>query len=201
MKLAILASHGGSVLQAIIDAVEAGKLDAEVVLVVSNNSNSRALARAQAHHLDRLHISTATAGTAQRRDQTIAREALARDADWIMLAGYMKRLTAPLLDAFPNRIVNTHPALLPQFGGAGYFGRAVHAAVHRSGVRETGATVHLVNERYDEGAILAQVRVPVRPTDDVDDIESRVRAAELDLVVQTLQRLAVDPEREPGGGC
>lgn len=192
MKLAVLASHGGSVLQAIIDAIEAGTLDAKVVLVVSNNSGSQALARAQRHQLDHLHISTATAGSEERRDQTIAQAAQLRNADWIMLAGYMKRLTPPLLEAFPNRIINTHPALLPNFGGAGFFGRAVHEAVHRAGVSESGATVHLVNSRYDEGEILAQVEVPVHSGDSVDDIEDRVRKAELELVVSTLQQLAKD---------
>ncbi len=176
-------------LQAIIDACEAGRLDAQIVLVVSNNSSARALERARQHNIETAHISTATAGSERARDEQIAAAAQARSTDWIMLAGYMKRLTAPLLSAFENRIVNTHPSLLPRHGGAGFYGRRVHEAVHRAGDRETGATIHLVNEDYDRGSILAQVQLPIATEDRVDDIEERVKAAERELVVTTLQRL------------
>jgi phosphoribosylglycinamide formyltransferase-1 len=190
VKLAVLASHGGTVLQAIIDACESGALDAQVVLVVSNNSASTALARAERHNIPAAHISTVTAGNEQARDARIAQEAQAAGADWIMLAGYMKPLTAPLLDAYADRIVNTHPALLPKHGGAGCYGRRVHEAVHRAGERETGATMHLVNAEYDRGRILQQVIVPVEAADTVDDIEDRVKRAERDLVVWTLQAIS-----------
>lgn len=191
MKLAVLASHGGTVLQAIIDACENGDLAAEVVLVVSNNSKSMALVRAGRHRIPSAHLSAATAGSAQALDEQIAQRAQAAGADWIMLAGYMKQLTAPLLNAFPDRIVNTHPALLPRHGGAGCYGRRVHEAVHRAGDRETGATMHLVSEDYDRGRILAQAVVPVLPGDSVDDIEANVKEAERALVVDTLQRLSL----------
>jgi phosphoribosylglycinamide formyltransferase-1 len=118
----------------------------------------------------------------------------AAGADWVLLAGYMRKLGPRMLERFRHRIVNTHPALLPKFGGTGFFGRRVHEAVLEAGETETGATIHLVDEHYDSGPILAQVRVPVRPDDDAESLEERVKVAERRLVVATLAELAHQKE-------
>lgn len=193
MRIAALASHGGSILQAVIDAIENGELPAELVLVVSNNSQSRALARASRHGIATLHLSAHTHPEPDDLDAAIVRSLEEAGADWVLLAGYMKRLGPRMLGRFRSRIINTHPALLPKFGGQGYYGRRVHEAVIEAGETESGATVHVVDEDYDSGPILAQVRVPVEKTDTPEALENRVKRAERKLIVTTLAELAARP--------
>lgn len=190
MRLAVLASHGGSILQAVLDACAAGTLNARVVLVISNNSSAGAIARAQQAGVATAHLSSVTHPEPAELDAAMVAALESAKPDWVLLAGYMKKLGPRMLEAYRNRIVNTHPALLPKFGGAGFFGRRVHEAVLAAGDAETGATVHLVDEHYDSGPVLAQVRVPVRPGDDVASLEERVKVAERKLVVATLAELA-----------
>lgn len=190
MRIAALASHGGSILQAVIDACESGALDAEVALVVSNNSRSGAMERARAHHIPTAHLSSQTHPDPAALDAAIEQALLDADADWILLTGYMKKLGPRTLNRYRNRILNTHPSLLPKFGGQGLYGRKVHAAVIAAGETESGATVHLVDGEYDTGPVLAQVRVPVRANDTVEVLEERVKEAERKLVVATLAELA-----------
>ena len=190
MRIAALASHGGSILQAVIDACESGALDAEVALVVSNNSRSGAMERARAHHIPMAHLSSQTHPDPAALDAAIEQVLLDADADWILLTGYMKKLGPRTLNRYRNRILNTHPSLLPKFGGQGFYGRKVHAAVIAAGEKESGATVHLVDGEYDTGPVLAQVRVPVRANDTVEVLEERVKEAERKLVVATLAELA-----------
>ena len=190
MRIAVLASHGGTILQAVIDACSSGELDAEVVLVISNNSGSGAMTRARDAGIPTAHLSAATHPQPEALDAAMSTALHEAGADWVLLAGYMKRLGPRVLGAYRNRILNTHPALLPKFGGEGYFGRRVHEAVLAAGEQESGATVHLVDEDYDSGPILAQVRVPVRGGDTAETLEDRVKVAERKLVVATLAELA-----------
>ena len=188
-RIAVLSSHGGSILQAIMDACAAGELPAEIPLVISNNSGSMALGRAAGAGIETLHLSSRTHPDPADLDRAI-RDALQRArADWVMLAGYMKKLGDETLSAFPNRILNTHPALLPKHGGRGFYGRNVHQAVIDAGERESGATVHRVDADYDTGPVIARVSVPVQRGDSVADLEIRVQAAERELVVNTLREL------------
>ena len=189
IRLAVLASHEGSTLQALIDACAAQSLDAKVVLVVSNNSKSGALRRAVAANIDTRHISIKTHGSEDTANYAIANALADAEADWVLLLGYMKKMGEAILSRFSGRIINTHPALLPNFGGQGFFGREVHEAVHAAGVKTTGATLHLVGCEYDTGPIIAQIQVPVLAGDDVDAIEQRVKTAERKLLVDTLQRI------------
>lgn len=189
IHIAVLASHGGSVLQALIDACQHRDLDASIVLVISNNSGSGALARATEHGIPARHMSSATHPDPAALDAAMTVALEDAGTDWVMLAGYMKKLGPALLRRFRNRIINTHPALLPKFGGRGFYGRRVHQAVLDAGERETGATVHLVDADYDSGPILAQVRVPVRTSDTVEEIEARVKTAERKLLIATLREL------------
>lgn len=190
MRIAALASHGGSVLQAVLDACRTRELDGTVVLVISNNSRAGALARAVEHGIPALHLSSATHPEPAALDAAMVEALEQAGADWVLLAGYMKKLGPRVLARFRNRILNTHPALLPKYGGHGFYGRRVHEAVLAAGEHETGATVHLVDAEYDSGPILAQVRVPIRPGDAVHDVEERVKAAERKLIVATLRELA-----------
>jgi len=190
MRIAALASHGGSILQAVIDACENGELPAEVVMVISNNSSARVLERAREHQIETAHLSNQTHPDEEALDAAIEEALVASGADWILLTGYMKKLGPRTLTTFHNRILNTHPALLPKFGGKGFYGRKVHEAVLASDESETGATVHLVDGEYDTGSILAQVRVPVRNTDTGASLEERVKEAERKLIVTTLNELA-----------
>ena len=192
MRLAVLASHEGSTLQALIDACAAQTLEAEVVLVVSNNSKAGALRRAVAANIDTRHISIKTHGSEAAANQAIADALSDTKADWVLLLGYMKKMGEAILHQFSGRIINTHPALLPDFGGQGFFGRKVHEAVHAAGVNETGATLHIVGQDYDTGPIIAQIRVPVLSGDDIDAIELRVKTAERKLLVDTLSQIDAD---------
>jgi phosphoribosylglycinamide formyltransferase-1 len=194
MRLAVLASHEGSTLQALIDACATRTLNAEVVLVVSNNSKAGALRRAATANIDTRHISAKTHGSEDDANRAIANALAETKADWVLLLGYMKKMGEAILCQFSGRIINTHPALLPDFGGQGFFGRKVHEAVYAAGVSETGATLHFVGQEYDTGPIIAQIRVPVLSGDDVDAIEKRVKTAERKLLVDTLRQLEA-------GGC
>lgn len=188
MRLAVLASHAGTTLQAIMDAIAGGSLTAEVCLVVSNNSASGALERARVAGIESRHMSHATNGDALDRD--LADCLHQSRCDYVVLAGYMKRLGPVTLARFNQRIINTHPSLLPRHGGQGMFGRRVHEAVLAAGDTETGASVHLVTGDYDTGPLLAQRSVPLSSGDTVIDIETKVRAVERPLLIETLAALS-----------
>lgn len=190
IRIAALASHGGSILQAVMDACADGRLNGELVLVISNNSGAQALARAREAGIPTAHLSTSTHPDPEALDAAMSETLVESGADWVLLAGYMKRLGPQVLSTFHERIINTHPALLPKYGGQGFYGRRVHEAVLAAGDEESGATVHLVDENYDSGPVLSQVRVPVRPEDRAEDLEARVKAAERKLIVATLAQLA-----------
>jgi len=190
MRIAALASHGGSILQAVIDACESGDLAAQVTLVVSNNSSAGAMDRAAAHGIPTAHLSSRTHPDADALDAAIEQALIDAEADWVLLCGYMKKLGPRTLERFRNRILNTHPALLPKYGGQGFYGSRVHEAVIAAGDTESGATVHLVDGEYDSGPVLARVKVPVRDTDTAQTLEERVKEAERKLLVTTLGELA-----------
>jgi phosphoribosylglycinamide formyltransferase-1 len=188
MNLAFLASNNGSSLRAIVAGIEAGRLSAKPCLVVSNRKAAPALAFARDHGIATLCIPTTADPTAA--DERLAAALRRAGADLVILSGYLRKLGPATLDAFGGRILNIHPALLPSYGGQGMYGRRVHEAVVAAGDRETGATVHLVDDEYDHGAVVAQVRVPVEPGETAEGVEQRVMAAEPGLFVETLARIA-----------
>ena len=190
LRLGALASHGGSNLQAIMDACEQRRLSAEVCVVVSNNSRSPALARARAAGLPAYHISGRTHPEPALLDAAM-RDCLARhNVELVLLAGYMKLLGGATLARYRGRVLNSHPALLPKFGGKGMYGSRVHQAVLEAGERVTGVTIHQVDERYDHGATLAQCEVKVCAGDTLADLEERVKRRERLFWVETLSRIA-----------
>jgi phosphoribosylglycinamide formyltransferase-1 len=189
-QIAVLASHAGTVLQAIIDGCEDGRLAADVCLIISNNSRSGAAQRAERHAIAFRHLSGQTHPEPEALDRAILDALLERAADLVFLAGYMKKLGPRTLAHYRGRIFNTHPALLPRFGGLGMYGSRVHAAVLAAGEAVTGVTVHRVEGDYDTGPAVAQCEVPVLPGDDVERLSARVQARERQFVVETLARLA-----------
>lgn len=180
--LAILGSGTGTTAAAIMDATR-DRIDARVVLVVGNNSGSGVFAHARERGVPTLHLSGVTHPDAAALDEAMLAALRESGAELVVLAGYMKKLGPRVLDAYAGRVVNTHPALLPAYGGQGMYGDRVHAAVLADGARVTGASVHVVTAGYDEGPVLARVEVPVEPGDDVESLRVRVQAAEKSLLV------------------
>ncbi len=190
LKLAVFASGTGTTLQAVIDACESGALQATVAVVIGNNSGSGAARRAAAHAIPFIHRSGHTHPDPARLDAAIRDALLAHEVDLVLLAGYMKKIGPRTLRAFAGRMINTHPALLPKFGGQGMYGSNVHAAVLASGDTTTGISVHLVDGDYDTGRVLAQREVPVELGDDASSLAERVQGNERPFLIEVLQRIA-----------
>jgi phosphoribosylglycinamide formyltransferase-1 len=190
MNIGVLASHEGTTLQSLIDASASGSVPGRVTVVVSNNGNSGALARARRAGIRALHLSSKTHNNPEELDAAIRDALVAADVELVFLAGYMKRLGPLVLAAFKGRILNTHPALLPKFGGPGMYGDRVFEAVLEAGETESGVSIHLVHPEYDTGPIVRQCTVPVFPGDSLDDLKARARAREKEFVVETLSAIA-----------
>lgn len=196
--LGFLASHRGSNMQAVIDACRSGRICAAPAIVISNNRDSGALERAKREGIPGHCLNTTSHPDPDRLDTAIADTLQRYRADFVILAGYMKKVGPRTLKAFPNRIVNIHPALLPRYGGQGMYGTRVHEAVLAAGERETGVTIHLVDELYDHGAILAQQKVVVLPDDTPESLSARVLETEHALLVETVAGLVSGKIPLPG---
>ena len=191
LRIGILASHAGTTMQAIINACANHRINAEVRVVISNNSRAGALTRARTHGISTAHLSSVTHRTPHELDRAILDELTNYDVDVIVLAGYMKRVGHYVLSRYRGRVINTHPALLPDYGGKGMYGDRVHKAVLAAGEKESGATVHLVEDDYDTGPPLEQpVRVPVLEGDTLESLRDRVQAVEREHYVTVLERIA-----------
>jgi formyltetrahydrofolate-dependent phosphoribosylglycinamide formyltransferase len=186
-RLAVLASGRGSNLQAIIEHFEnvARERVANVVLVASNRPDSPVLIRAATASIDIATFDAADDGT-----ELLALLHKFR-IDLVVLAGYLKRIQSSVIREYAGRIVNIHPALLPAFGGEGMYGARVHEAVIASGAKETGATVHLVDDEYDRGPIVAQWRIPVEPSDTPTSLAARVLNVEHIVYPRTIEMIAL----------
>jgi phosphoribosylglycinamide formyltransferase-1 len=188
MRIAVLASGGGTNLQALVDHFDAlgNARGGDIVLVASDRADAGALMRARARG-----IPTAMLRTKARPDgadlATVLRE---HRADLVVLAGYLRLVDAAVVDAYPDRIINVHPALLPAFGGKGMFGARVHEAVIAAGVPVTGVTVHTIDHEYDRGRTIAQWPVPVLPTDDPATLGARVLRVEHLLFPRVIDAVA-----------
>ena len=186
-RLAVLASGRGSNLQAIIEHFDnlARERIAKVVLVASNRADSPALIRAATASIDMAHFDTTD-------DGSMLLELLRKfRIDLVVLAGYLKRIPPKVIREYAGRIINIHPALLPAFGGEGMYGARVHEAVIASGTKETGVTVHLVNDEYDRGPIVAQWRVPIEPSDTADSLAARVLNVEHVVYPRVVEMVAI----------
>ena len=181
VRVAVLVSGGGTNLQALLDALHNSPV-ARVARVISNRPDAGALARAQRAKLPAVVL----------REPRDAGELLGvlQDIEIVVLAGYLKLVPADVVRRFRGRMINIHPALLPAFGGAGMYGHRVHEAVLASGAKESGPTVHFVDEEFDRGAIIDQERVPVKPGDTADTLAARVLEAEHRLLPRVVLELA-----------
>lgn len=185
IKLGVLLSGSGTNLQAIIDRIEAGTLDANIELVVSSRPSAFGLQRAQKHGLQTLTLSKEMYADPLTADEAIAAALKMRGVDYVIMAGYMRMVHEPILAAFPNRVVNLHPALLPSFKGA----HAIQDA-YDYGVKVTGVTVHFADDKYDCGPIIAQQALVVQEGWTVDELEEHIHQIEHELYPNTIQLLA-----------
>ena len=185
--LGFLCSHGGSNMQAIIDNIKTGKLNAKAGAVISNNSDAFALKRAEKENIPAYHISNKTHDDV---DAEIINIFDKYNVNTVILAGYMKIVSKRIIEHYNGRVLNIHPALLPKFGGEGMYGINVHKAVILSGDKMSGATIHLVTPNYDDGRILNQMEVPVYTSDTPQILADRVLETEHILYSDTLIKIA-----------
>jgi phosphoribosylglycinamide formyltransferase-1 len=186
MNVAFLASHNGSAAKAITAACKDGTLNAVPALLISNNPESKALDWARDL---KLKTAVINAKNTADPDQAIAHLLEDNGIDIVVCSGYMKLIGPKTLKSVHGAILNTHPALLPKYGGKGMYGRHVHQAVFDNKDAETGVTIHLVDDEYDHGRILALKRLPVRDGESVEDIENKVKAAEPDFYIDVLKKI------------
>lgn len=190
LQLGVFASGRGSNFVAILDAIDRGKLNAEVQILLSNNADAGALETAQSRGIPTAVVNRKDF---QNRDDFInemVSTLKSHRVDIVALAGYMKKIPAEVIREFPYRIVNIHPALLPAFGGKGSYGGHVHEAVLEYGCKISGVTVHFIDEIYDHGPIIAQRTVPVENEDTPKDLAARVLKVEHQIYAEVLQWFA-----------
>ena len=185
LKIGVLLSGSGTNLQAIIDAIRNDALPVEIVHVVSSRPDAYGIERARTAGIPTTVLNREVYADPQAADARIVEALRAAGAEYVVMAGYMRKLTPVVLDAFPDHVLNLHPALLPSFKGA----HAIQDAFD-TGVKVTGVTVHLANEDYDKGPIVAQRAVVVREADTIDDLEARIHATEHILYPEVLRIIA-----------
>ena len=175
LKVGVLVSGGGTNLQAILDAIDCGKItNAEVSLVISNNPKAYALERAKNHNIEAVCISPKQFENREEFHRALLAKLKESGVELIVLAGFLVAIPPMIVEAYPNKIINIHPSLIPSFCGVGYYGLHVHEKALERGVKVTGATVHFVNEGMDEGPIIAQKAVAVEDDDTPETLQRRV---------------------------
>lgn len=190
LRLAAFASGGGSNVQAVIDAIDAGTLRAELALVVTDRDGIGVLDRATRHDIPSVVVRPKDFDGSEAFGEALLAAMREHGVDFVALAGYLKHVPAAVVRAFRHRMLNVHPSLLPAFGGAGFYGRRVHEAALDYGVKWSGATVHLVDEAYDTGPIVLQEPVPVHADDTPETLAARVLAVEHRLYPEALRLFA-----------
>jgi len=174
VKIAVLASGGGTNFQAIIDACAAGKIPGEIVLLIHNRKNAYAAQRAADAGIPTAYINKKKAGSDEAFSAQLVEALKNSGAELVVLAGWLEILGVPVVEAYPNRIINIHPALIPSFCGKGFYGHFVHEAALAYGVKLSGCTVHFVSPIADEGPIILQEAVPVMPGDTAETLAARI---------------------------
>ena len=196
MKIAVLISGTGTNMVAIINAINAGELDASIEYVVSSNSHAKGIAKAQEAGIDTVVFEPADYADPEAVDRKMVELFEARDVEYVVMAGYMRKVTPVLLDAYPNRVVNLHPALLPKHRGA----HAIQDA-HDAGDDVTGITIHFANEEYDKGPIIFQHEVPIDHDEPADTLEAHIHEAEHAYYPKVLQLIAQGKVHVTGTTC
>jgi len=187
-KIGILSSHNGSGYVTIDKACKSGALNAEVVLVISNNSKANVLKTAQQRGT-KTEVINNNLFPNENLDEKITQLLVEYKCDYIFLSGYMKKIEPKLISTFENKIINSHPALLPNYGGKGMYGRNVHDAVIAAGEKESGVTIHFVNEEYDKGEFILQNTLKIEEGCSVEELENNIKALESTSIVEALQKL------------
>ena len=192
LKLAVLVSGGGTNLQAILDAMDCGKIqNAKVSVVISNNRNAYALTRANEHGIEAVCISPKDFADRAAFNQAFLEKLDSYQVDLVVLAGFLVVLPQEMIQRYRNRIINIHPSLIPSFCGKGYYGLKVHEGALARGVKLTGATVHFVDEGTDTGPIILQKEVAVEPEDTPETLQRRVmEQAEWVILPQAINLIA-----------
>lgn len=185
-RIAIFASGSGSNFQALVDAVKAGTLEADIRLLVCDKPAAAVLLRADREAIESLCMSPKEFATKEQFEQEIVRQLKSQDIEFIVLAGYMRLIGSTLLQEYPEKIVNIHPSLLPLFPGKYAIGQAIDA-----GVKTTGLTIHYVDAGMDTGAIIAQKDIDILPDDSPQDVQKRIQQAEHILYPEVLQELFI----------
>ena len=192
LKMAVLVSGGGTNLQAIIDAIDSGKItNAEISVVISNNAGAYALERAKQHGIEALCVSPKSFSSREEFNQKLLETIQSYQVDLVVLAGCLVVIPEIMVKAYPNKIINIHPALIPSFCGTGYYGLKVHEGVLKRGVKVTGATVHFVDEGTDTGPIILQKAVEVHQDDTPEILQRRVmEEAEWKIMPEAINLIA-----------
>lgn len=192
LKVVVCVSGGGTNLQAIIDAIEAGKItNAEIKAVISNNAGAKALDRAAKHGIEGICFSPKSFASREAFNEAFTAKMKELAPDLIVLAGFLVKIPEAMVEAFPGKIINIHPSLIPSFCGVGYYGLKVHEKALERGVKVTGATVHFVDGGMDTGPIIAQKAVCVQPGDTPEVLQRRVmEEAEWILLPQAIDDIA-----------
>jgi len=190
LKIACLVSGSGTNLQAIIDNIESGNLKARIVAVISNVPGTGALERAQKHNIPWFVVNNRDYAKREPFDRELAAIIDRQGAELICLCGFLRIFSPFFIDHYPNRIINIHPALLPDFGGKGFYGHKVHEAVLASGIKTSGCTVHFVDKEVDHGPIILQRSVPIMPNDTPDTLAARVLKEEHIAYSQAISMIA-----------
>lgn len=190
LKIAVFASGRGSNFEALHSAIQEQHIPANIVVAISNNSQSGALQIARTKNIPALHISYTQFAERSHFVQHLLTELQRHHVNFIVLAGYMKKIPKEIIAEYRNRIINIHPALLPKFGGEGMFGHHVHEAVIKAKEKFSGATVHLVDEEYDRGAIILQEKVEVSTDDTPTTLAQKVLEIEHSILPNAVRLFA-----------
>ncbi len=187
-KIGILSSHNGSGFEYIQKACEDRILDAKVVVVISNNTNAKVLEKADFYNIANFIVNSKTH---ENENLDLVITSLLKDfnCDYIFLSGYMKKIEKNLISEFKNKIINTHPALLPKFGGKGMYGKYVHEAVIKAKEKISGVTIHFVNENYDEGEYILQKTLELSDNETVESLENKIKNLEKEAILEAFKKL------------
>lgn len=185
-NIVVFSSGSGSNFQSIINAISTGVLDATITGLITDRENIRAIERANNNNIPYSIVSPKNFDSKNEYELKLLKIINFYHANILVLAGYLKKIPSSVIDLFRNRILNIHPSLLPKYGGKGFYGIKVHEAVIQNGELESGCTVHLVNEIYDDGPILGQIKVPINSNDTPSDLAQKILAEEHRLYPQII---------------
>jgi formyltetrahydrofolate-dependent phosphoribosylglycinamide formyltransferase len=190
INIVVFASGSGTNFQSIIEATKNGQINGQIRGLITNKTDIQAIERAQNHDIPHTTLAPGQFSSTSEYIQALLNQLDNWNTDLIALAGYMIKVPAEVIKKYKGRIVNIHPALLPKYGGKGFYGMNVHRAVIKNEETESGCTVHLVTEEYDEGPILAQKKVPVKDSEDPSSLAERILKEEHKLFPKVIAKLA-----------